>query len=54
MNPAPPATGKTASSKTKSVIKEYADMSTDTLVDVRITFVAGAIDELLPNASGLR
>ena len=53
MNPAPPAAGKTASSKTKSVIKEYADMSTDTLVDVRITFVAGAIDELLPNASGV-
>ena len=28
-------------------------MSTDTLVDVRITFVAGTIDELLPNASGV-
>ena len=53
MNPAPPTAGKTASSKTKSVIKEYADMSTDTLVDVRITFVAGAIDELLPSASGV-
>ena len=51
MNPPPPASGKTSSAKQKAIIKEYADMSTDTVVDIHITFTAGSIDELLKSTS---